>query len=187
MDTDPYRPPAADATLSETPDLWTIAGGGLLVRDGASLPDVCIMGHHSGDSRHRASRDWIVAPQLTMRSPLRLAKLKKIRITSSETDYGVRRYKIATLFIILRIQAAWLLPSLACLGVLKWLIGNFEAWPVFAGLIVALSFLPWLLWNRRIVLNAGNGWYQIGVRPDTLEKLRAFRTEASGEAANSSA
>ncbi len=122
-----------------------------------------------------------------MHSPLRFGRARRIHLTSSETRQGVRRYKVALFGALFRLQVMGLAAALGTMGIVSWLTGRLDGWPVVAGFFVMMSFFPWLRWNRRYVYDAGNGWYQIGIRPETLEKLRAFRPEAGGETSNSSA
>ena len=87
-DIDPYAPPAADPTLppalpDESGSLWRMEGGRLLVRDGAVLPEICILSGGKGDRGKRLS--------LRLRLPL-FSKLyhKVIQVSLFRSYRGAR-------------------------------------------------------------------------------------------------
>lgn len=171
---------------------WLVHEGDLYVRDGASLPDVCISGSLLWEPGERKSVSlhcsllWVLPAVLTFalvllaKSPSQwLAVLvgghlishvgKKIRVTVFESSRSVRKYRFRH----------WIHTGISA-GLALFFIGFVRHWEALSGnsmLMVALCFL-WMCFpsHRFRAAPFKQGWYELrGISKKAIARMEEIQ------------
>lgn len=190
-DVNPYAPPSAEpsAPQTEVPDgsLWRVEGGRLLVRNQASLPDICILGSPPEEPGKRTSvvfdcwRLWNVLLFLTFCSLLMVVEQQilqilifgallasgagggNVRVMVFEGRSTALRYRFRSAILLFVIAAV---PIFLLEGVPSSASSNLGLLPV------VVSFAAYYLFIQRKALRRDDGWFELRrIAPSAIARL----------------
>lgn len=175
MKTNPYAPPRTEVAVpvaaTETGHGWRIENDKLLVRDGAALPEICILG---GNPCLPVHRTWLRLNTLSG-----LLRRQEIRIDVFESRHTYLKRSIGVIGGILLGFAGGVASSIL-------MIGDGSATPASISVscfLIVLGILVAFWQSRHLprITQGRDGWYLVeSIAPGVLARLKSIR-DSSGE------
>jgi hypothetical protein len=193
----PYASPSADPSpmRMEVPDgsLWRVEEGRLLVRDRASLPDLCIYGSPPEELGKRksipihTSRLWVLLVLLTFGLALFVERgidLLAIIVAGLLVANVGKRIRVMVFESSRVFVRNWLrggIASVALVGSAALLVDSLGLWDAPAGNLIPW-LACWLVWgfpvHRFRAVPQGEGWYEIkGIAPPVIVRLAEIQRQ----------
>lgn len=164
----PYLPPEVEEPSARPmgmPDgcRWRVEEGKLLVRDRASLPDVCIFGAPDAEPGLR------VSVPLAVNASLRLGKKIRVMMYQSHQARATRRRKTWTVWMVMALLAV-------VTAILRNAIRQHESIFLATALCLGSASGWWLRRSNLQIRPRGEGWYELrGVGPDVIGRLEEIQ------------